>query len=55
MSVDQDGCEWVSVSSGIGLPGTRVVLDQRSLKGCVCYTFFHELTYRSDPLTDFHA
>ena len=22
MSDDQDGCEWVSVSSGTGLPGT---------------------------------
>ena len=22
MSDDQDGCEWVNVSSGIGLPGS---------------------------------
>ena len=34
MSDDQDGCEWVSVSCGTGLP--RVVLDQRPLNGCVC-------------------
>jgi len=34
MSDDPDGCEWVSVSSGTGLP--RVVLDQRPLNGCVC-------------------
>ena len=31
MSDDQDGCEWVNVSSG-----TRVVPDQRPLNGCVC-------------------
>ena len=33
MSDDQDGCEWVSVSSGTGLldcPG------QKPLNGCVC-------------------
>ena len=29
MSDDQDGCEWVSVS-------TRVVPDQRPLNGCMC-------------------
>jgi len=34
MSDDQDGCEWVNVSSGTGLP--RVVLDKRPLNGCVC-------------------
>jgi len=28
MSDDQDGCEWVSVSSGTGLP--------RLSNGCVC-------------------
>jgi len=34
---DQDGCEWVSVSSGTGLPqATREVPDQRPLSGCVC-------------------
>ena len=31
MSDDQDGCEWVSVSSSTGLP--RVVPDQRPLNG----------------------
>jgi len=31
MSDDQDGCEWVNVSSG-----TRVVADKRPLNGCVC-------------------
>ena len=34
MSDDQDGCEWVSVSSGTGL--LRVVPDRRPLNGCVC-------------------
>jgi len=37
MSDDQDGCEWLSVSSGTGY--TRVVLDQRPLNGCVCSVF----------------
>ena len=32
MSDDQDGCEWVSVSSSTGLPGTW---DQGPLNGCV--------------------
>ena len=36
MSDDQDGCEWVSVSSGT----TRVVPDQRPLNGCVCVCLF---------------
>jgi len=30
MSDDQDGCEWVNVSSGTSTP------DQRPLNGCVC-------------------
>jgi len=34
MSDDQDGCEWVNVSSGTGLPGE--VPDQGPLNGCVC-------------------
>jgi len=34
MSDDQDGCEWVNVSSGTGLP--RVVTNKRPLNGCVC-------------------
>jgi len=34
MSDDQDGCEWVSFSSGTGLPG--VVPNQRPLHSCVC-------------------
>jgi len=32
MSGDQDGCEWVNVSSGTGPPGR---LDKRPLNGCV--------------------
>ena len=32
MSDDQDGYEWVSVSSGTG----RALTDQRPLNGCVC-------------------
>jgi len=34
MSDDQDGCEWMNVSSGTSLP--RVVPDKRLLNGCVC-------------------
>jgi len=33
MSDDQVGCEWVSVSSGTGLPGLS---RQKMLNGCVC-------------------
>jgi len=55
-----------SVKSRLVLPFwyqlTRVVSEQRAVKRvcvcvcvCVCYTFFPELTYRSDPATDFHA
>ena len=32
MSDDQDGCEWVNVSSGTGL------LRHRAVKRCVCKT-----------------
>ena len=36
MPDDQDGCEWVSVSSGTGLPGfSRTKLFKR-LCVCVC-------------------
>ena len=35
MSDDQDGCEWVNVSSGTSLP--RVVPDQRPLNGRCCF------------------
>jgi len=31
MSDDQDGCEWVNVSSGTGLPGLKAVE-----RLCVC-------------------
>ena len=31
MSDDQDGCEWVNVSSGTGLPGQKAVKQL-----CVC-------------------
>ena len=41
MSDDQDGCEWVNVSSGTILP--RVVPDKGPLNGrvsvCVCVSF----------------
>ena len=33
MSDDQDGCEWVNVSSGTGLPGQKAV---KRLCVCVC-------------------
>ena len=35
MSDDQDGCEWVSVSSGTGLPGPTAVKQL-----CVCNQHF---------------
>ena len=34
MSDDQDGCEWVSVSSGTGLPGLSRTKAVKRL--CVC-------------------
>jgi len=37
MSDDQDGCEWVNVPSGTGLPG--IVPDTGPLNGCVCVWF----------------
>ena len=33
MSVEQDGCEWVNVSSGTGPPGSP---GQRTVTRCVC-------------------
>ena len=36
MSDDQDGCEWVKVSSGTGPPGQSQTKDPYSLNGCVC-------------------
>ena len=47
MSDDQDGCEWVSVSSGTGLPGlSRTEVVKRlcvcvcvCVRACVCATF----------------
>jgi len=34
MSDDQEGCEWVNVSSGTG--PAQIVTDKRPLNGCVC-------------------
>ena len=36
MSDDQDGCEWVSVSSGTGLPGLSRTKAVKQLCVCVC-------------------
>ena len=36
MSDDQVGCEWVSVSSGTGLPGLSRTKDVKRLCVCVC-------------------
>ena len=36
MSDDQDGCEWVSVSSGTGLSGLSTSMYQRLLNSCAC-------------------
>ena len=38
MSDDQDGCEWVNVPSGTGVPG--IVPDKGPLNGCVCMCGF---------------
>jgi len=38
MSDDQVGCEWVSVSSGIGLPGLSRTKAVKRLCVCVCLT-----------------
>ena len=43
MSDDQDGYEWVNVSSGTGLPG--VVSDKRPLNGCVCVFVLHSVFF----------
>jgi len=52
MSDDQDGCEWVNVSSGTGLPGSP---GQKAVKRlCVCVlsqdylTLIIKSTYNSD-------
>jgi len=36
MSDDQDGCEWVSISSGTGLPGLSRTKALKRLCVCVC-------------------
>ena len=36
MSDDQDGCEWVSVSSGTGLPELSRTKAVKRLCVCVC-------------------
>ena len=36
MSDDQDGCEWVNVSSGTGLPGSPGQKAVKRLCVCVC-------------------
>jgi len=35
MSDDQDGCEWVNVSSGTGLPGYYRIKGRKTVV-CVC-------------------
>ena len=44
MSDDQDGGEWVSVSSGTGSPGPTAV---KQLCVCVC-VYFKEVSYLGD-------
>ena len=46
MSGDQVGCEWVSVSSGTGLPGLSRTKAVKRLCVCViiCYTYVIALT-----------
>ena len=46
MSDDQDGCEWVSVSSGTGLPGSTAV---KRLCVCVC-AYCDDSACRSEAL-----
>ena len=40
MSDDQVGCEWVSVSSGTGLPGLSRTKAVKQLCVCVCSDMF---------------
>jgi len=42
MSDDQDKCEWVSVSSGTGLPGLSLTKAIKRLCVCVC-VLYHKL------------
>jgi len=45
MSDDQDGCEWVNVSSGTGLPDYPGSPGQKAVKRlCVCVYQDHMLT-----------
>jgi len=48
MSDDQDGCEWVNVSSGT-VP-TQIVPDKRPLNGCVCVCALTPLLVGPRPL-----
>ena len=41
MSDDQVGCEWVSVSSGAGLPGLSRTKAVKRLCVCVCVMCLH--------------
>ena len=44
MSDDQDKCEWVSVSSGTGLPGLSLTKAIKRLCVCVCVcVLYHKL------------
>ena len=40
MSDDQDGCEWVSVPSGTGIPGLSQTKAVKRLCVCVCVCVF---------------
>jgi len=52
---DHYGCArfGANPSTGGGLLGKWVKYNEKFL--LFIYTFFHELTYRSDPSTNFHA
>jgi len=46
MSDDQDGCEWVNVSSGTGLPGSP---GQKAVKRlCVCVVCVCRISDKTD-------
>ena len=48
MSDDQDGCEWVSVSSGTNLPGLSRTKAVKRLCVCVCVCYLLNLKHMNN-------
>jgi len=53
MSDDQVGCEWVSVSSGTGLPGLSQTKAIKRLYVCVCVCVYSLLSFKITKLVRF--